>query len=273
MIDEDTITRWAKVAPWAQRSMVEQDLIISRALVALFSDETIRAQLAFRGGTSLAKLHFERPPRYSEDIDLVQVEPGAIGPLMDAIHGALDPWLGQPKWKQTHGRVTLNYRFTPTDAPGSRKLKIEINTREHGSVHPIEHKEHTVETNWFSGVTLVPTYALDELLGTKLRALYQRKKGRDLFDLDFALRSGKANATRIVGCFLHYMRAEDATITRALFEQNLHKKRTDKLFTADIRGLLASPKDWDLEAGLERVGRELIEILPGDPWAGNPSAS
>ncbi|MBM4319451.1 MAG: nucleotidyl transferase AbiEii/AbiGii toxin family protein, partial [Deltaproteobacteria bacterium] len=38
-----------------------------------------------------------------------------------------------------------------------------------------------VENPWFSGAADVATYALDELLSTKLRALYQRKKGRDLF--------------------------------------------------------------------------------------------
>jgi hypothetical protein len=41
--------------------LLEQDLVISRALVALFSHETIAAGLAFRGGTALYKLHL-RPP-------------------------------------------------------------------------------------------------------------------------------------------------------------------------------------------------------------------
>lgn len=111
-------------------------------------------------------------------------------------------------------------------------------------------------------------YVLDELLGTKLRALYQRKKGRDLFDLDFALRAGTADPARIVECFNHYMRAEGATVTRALFEQNLEKKRKDKLFTADIGALLSSPKDWNFDSALERVSRDLIAHLPGEPWAG-----
>ena len=39
-----------------------------------------------------------------------------------------------------------------------------------------------MENSWFSGRCELTTYALEELLGTKLRALYQRAKGRDLFD-------------------------------------------------------------------------------------------
>ena len=53
-----------------------------RALVAIFSDEFLASQLAFRGGTALHKLYLSPQPRYSEDIDLVQVTPGPIKPIM-----------------------------------------------------------------------------------------------------------------------------------------------------------------------------------------------
>ena len=69
MIPQDYITAWNRRAPWASQRQVEQDLIISRALVALFSDPVLRGQLRFRGGTALNKLHFPAPLRYSEDID------------------------------------------------------------------------------------------------------------------------------------------------------------------------------------------------------------
>lgn len=62
--------------------MVEQDLIISRALVAIFSDDFLASQLAFRGGTALHKLYLSPQPRYSEDIDLVQITAGPIKPIM-----------------------------------------------------------------------------------------------------------------------------------------------------------------------------------------------
>jgi predicted nucleotidyltransferase component of viral defense system len=54
-------------------------------------------------------------------------------------------------------------------------------------------KKHkfSVENQWFSGDCEITTYYLEELLGTKLRALYQRRKGRDLFDLWKALTTQK----------------------------------------------------------------------------------
>ena len=73
---------WNEHAPWIEPAMVEQDLIICRALVDIFSDEFLREQLAFRGGTALHKLYMHPQPRYSEDIDLVQINPGPIKPIL-----------------------------------------------------------------------------------------------------------------------------------------------------------------------------------------------
>jgi predicted nucleotidyltransferase component of viral defense system len=181
LIDRAYITEWQQTAPWPQRYQVEQDLVICRALVEIFNHPLLADKLAFRGGTALFKLHLP-PARYSEDIDLVQVQAGPIGPVMDALQGKLNPWLGVPKRKQSEGRVTLTYRMESEEGL-PLKLKVEINSREHFSVLGFERRQFSVGSRWFSGNATILTYQLDELLGTKVRALYQRKKGRDLFDL------------------------------------------------------------------------------------------
>ena len=56
MIPKDFITEWREHAPWADDRQVEQDLVMSRARVEIFSDDFLSAQLAFRGGTALYKL-------------------------------------------------------------------------------------------------------------------------------------------------------------------------------------------------------------------------
>ena len=71
MIPRRFIEEWKENAPWTNDSQVEQDLIISRALVHIFSDSYLRKDLAFRGGTAIHKLILPKPVRYSEDIDLV----------------------------------------------------------------------------------------------------------------------------------------------------------------------------------------------------------
>ena len=51
MIPEYCVTEWRQQVPWAQDHQVEQDLIISRALVCLYTNEKIKESLVFRGGT------------------------------------------------------------------------------------------------------------------------------------------------------------------------------------------------------------------------------
>lgn len=269
MIPKDFITEWRHHAPWVSDRQVEQDLVISRALVELFARPAITNSLAFRGGTALYKLHFRPAARYSEDIDLVQTKPGGIGAVLDAIHDALDGWLGKSQWKQSEGRVTLSYRFDSEDTPPVRlKLKVEINSREHFNVYGVKDHPFEVSSRWFSGAASVRTYELDELLGTKLRALYQRKKGRDLFDLGLALQRGGVSPDRIIEAFAKYMREDGARVTRAMFEQNLAAKKSDRVFTADMTPLLASGQTWSFDAAYESVWRELVGRLPGDPWQG-----
>ena len=109
--------------------------MLSRAVIELFGDDGLANTLALRGGTALYKLFLERPYRYSEDIDLVQIETGPIGSAIDAIRGTLDPWLGRPRRSSGPGTVTLTYRFESEIAPvRPMRLKIEINTREHFSL-------------------------------------------------------------------------------------------------------------------------------------------
>lgn len=269
MIPRDYITEWRAEAPWVQDVQVEQDLVISRALVEIFSDPVLSEALAFRGGTALYKLYLTPAARYSEDIDLVQMTAKPAGPVMDALHAVLDPWLGKPRWKQTEGRVTMVYRFPSEDTPPlTMRLKVEINTREHFAVHGFQRVPFSVTSRWFEGACTIPTYELDELLGTKLRALYQRKKGRDLFDLALALEQDGVDPERVVQTFAAYMENEGHSVSRAQFEENMHIKRADAQFTADIGPLLANGHAWDFEAAATRVQAGLIERLPGDLWRG-----
>ena len=93
------IVAWGNVAPWAEQRQVEQDLVISRALVELFNDDFLKEELLFRGGTALNKLHFPKPFRYSEDIDLVRITKGPIRTILRHVREALEPWLGEASFR------------------------------------------------------------------------------------------------------------------------------------------------------------------------------
>jgi predicted nucleotidyltransferase component of viral defense system len=266
------ITAWRTRAPSPSNEQVEQDLVLSRALVAIFQHPIAAEGAMFRGGTALHKLFLGSPGRYSEDIDLVQRSPGPIGELVDEIREALDPWLGNPRWKQGAGRFTLGYRFDTTFEPvATMRLKVEINTREHFSVLGIGRRAFAVENPWFQGWADIPTYELEEILGTKMRALYQRKKGRDLFDLWLALGSKHVDLDRVVDCFRRYMESDGAPVSRAQFEANLSRKLGDRSFLEDTRFLIPTDVGFDPRAAARLVQAALIARLPGEPWKGDGS--
>ena len=263
MIPLDYITAWRVNAPWPQLSQIEQDLIICRALVDLYNHPVIAKNLAFRGGTALFKLHL-LPARYSEDIDLVQMQAGPIGPIMDAVQEKINPWLGVPKRKQSEGRVTLIWRVESEEGLPLR-LKVEINSREHFTVLGYQQFEFRMASRWYTGSALISSYRIDELLGTKLRALYQRKKGRDLFDLWQTAKTLTVNPETVVSCFLQYMEYEEHQISRAEFEMNLFEKLDDSRFLDDISPLLTG-SSWDSRAAARYVLDSLAPLMPGDAW-------
>ena len=274
MIPRDYVTAWRATAPWVEDAQVEQDLVISRALVEMFSHPLLAGLLPSAAGTALYKLYLTPAARYSEDIDLVQVEAGSAGAVMDAIQATLNPWLGKPGWKQTQGRVTFRYGFESGGTPSMRmRLKVEINTREHVAVLGYTKRSFSVRSRWFERTAGIRTFELDELLATKLRALYQRKKGRDLLGLMVALGDGRSDPQRIVQTFRSYMESENRPLTRAMFEQNLDEKLRDPGFGSDMSGLLATGREWDAIVAARVVTEMLLPRLPGQAWQGRKLAA
>ena len=262
MIPQDAINQWRKTAPWPQNIQVEQDLILSRALVEIFQDEGVSKSLVLRGGTALHKLFVDKPMRYSEDIDLVQNTQGPIGPILDGLRDRLDPFLGKPRRERNPGTITLLYRMESEISPVvPLKLKVEINSREHFDVFGIIEKRFEVKSSWFNGEAKVKTYTTEELLGTKLRALYQRRKGRDLFDLWVALGMKSVQPAKIVETFRRYMKEGKTAVTKKEFKKNLEEKMGMDAFHNDLRPLLVDSVKYDANKAAEVVTEKLLNIL------------
>jgi predicted nucleotidyltransferase component of viral defense system len=159
--------------PWQTNEQVEQDLVICRALVHIFSDSWLSKSLAFRGGTALHKLYINPQPRYSEDIDLVQVRAEPIKETVQRLQTALS-FLTESLVKPKRDGNQIIFRFDSEFPPSIRlRLKVETNTREHFTVLGLQGVPFQVNSSWFDGYCNITTYKLEELLGTKLRALYQ----------------------------------------------------------------------------------------------------
>lgn len=261
MIPLASITEWTNTVPWTDMKQVEQDLIICRALVAIYSDEFLSSRLAFRGGTALHKLYLSPQPRYSEDIDMVQIVSEPIKPTIDRLREVLS-FLGVPTVKQKRNNNTLVFKINSTDIPVTTlRLKVEINCREHFSILGFEKVDFSMTNSWFTGNCQIITYKLDELIGTKVRALYERRKGRDLFDLYKALQNENLNIDNVLNCFKEYMTREDKKPIHALYVSNMEEKMVNDEFLGDTISLLRPDEKYNPNEAYEIVKSQIIDKL------------
>ena len=263
MIPQAYITEWSNTVLWQTNEQIEQDLIICRALVALFSDEFLSENLAFRGGTALHKLYLKPAPRYSEDIDLVQIKEGPIKPILQRIGEVITFFEEDRVVKPKANNNTLLYRFNSEYSPDVRlRLKIEINCREHFNLLGWNSFPFSMKSEWFTGKCDITTYHLDELLGTKLRALYQRKKGRDLFDLYYAGQHADLDYDRIIHCYNEYMRfMVGKPPTQKEFLLNMEQKKKSAQFSGDMKGLLNPTMKYNQEKAFEWLENNIIRLM------------
>ncbi len=258
MIPRAVITAWGRTLPWPTVEQIEQDLLLSRLIVEIANDDYLGDELVFRGGTCLHKLHAPEPLRYSEDLDYVRSTGGGIGDLTRAVTH-IGKRLGmEVRTRLTeHPKIVLRAPFET--GAGAMRIKIEVNTFERSPARPLTRIPFHVESPWFIGGAEVLTFALDEVVATKIRALFQRSKGRDLFDLWLALSRLGVPARSIVEAFGPY-RPDGYTNRRA--ELNLREKVQRPAFREDIRPLVAAwPEGYDIDAAAEMVIADLFALI------------
>jgi predicted nucleotidyltransferase component of viral defense system len=244
-------------------------------MVEIANDRLLGRELAMRGGTCLHKLHLPQPLRYSDDLDYVRCTEGGIGRYLDALRA-----IGTAVGLEEHGRqfseqmVHMVFDTASTDGQRRIRIRIETNTRETKPCFERVTRPYRVDSRWWSGEAEINTFTVDELMGTKLRALYQRSKGRDLFDLWRVLAETDAENGRIVDALHHYM--GDGVFSFGELAENLAAKLNDPGFRDDLAQLVTEPpSDYELAAAadlvMERLGSRLanapgLEDIEGGRW-------
>lgn len=257
MITGPDIAHWRGVVPWPTNPQVAQDLVLSRLIIEIANDPLLGDELVFRGGTCFHKLWLDRPWRYSEDLDYVRRSEGGVGPILDALREIAER-LGFDR-VQTDVRQHPKARLDVTLFDGTRlRIKIEMNTFERSPARETVTRRAAMESPWFTGEADVSTFVVEELTATKIRALYQRRKGRDLFDLWLAVEHAEVDPAEIAACFAPY-RPESWTPAKAI--ENLELKLEDGPFREDLTPLVAQwPAGYSIDAAAD-VARRVIETI------------
>jgi predicted nucleotidyltransferase component of viral defense system len=240
MIPNNVIQDWRQIADWPLDEQVEQDLIISAALVEIFNSPALKGEIAFRGGTALNKLIFPKGLRYSEDIDLNRLSNGPVKPVFRGIREAMKNILPKEKviTETTLNSIKLFYSY-PSIGGGTRNLKIEVNVRETLPQENLKEHDFSVNSEFYSGSTKIVAFNTEEMIGTKIRALYQRKKGRDLFDL-YKLNELGVDWDKIIASY----KLLNIGTSQKEFQDNMKEKEVDATFLNDMGPLLPSNVEY-----------------------------
>jgi predicted nucleotidyltransferase component of viral defense system len=257
VLPADVITAWAVDHPWPTADQVEQDLLLSQAICEIANDSYLGEELTFRGGTCLHKLHVDQPYRYSEDLDYARNTAGGIAQLTQSLT-VIGERLGYAVRSRVGEHPKVYWRTTAGSGTPIR-IKIEVNTHERSPALPHIKLPYGVDTAWWSGRAEVRTFQIAELVATKIRALYQRAKGRDVFDLWLALTQLGVDPRAIAAAFEPYR--PDGWTPR-LAEQNLNRKVNESAYNNDLAQLVSTaPSGFVLANAAQTILEKLIRTI------------
>ncbi|HMH47154.1 MAG TPA: nucleotidyl transferase AbiEii/AbiGii toxin family protein [Solirubrobacteraceae bacterium] len=179
--------------------VIEKDYVLGWVLAAVAAEPELTDTWIFKGGTCLRKCYYETY-RFSEDLDFTIVDGGPERPdELTEIFGRVASWLRQESGiellldgvsfvhrKNLRGKATTQGRLAyrgPNPQPTLPKLRLDLTSDEvlveppvvRTIVHPYGDDPLPVEG--------IPCYSLAELAAEKTRALAERCRPRDLYDI------------------------------------------------------------------------------------------
>lgn len=252
IITRPKLTVWADKIGATGLPQAEHDYRLVMALKSLSEHSELRQELAFKGGTALNKLYYGESNRLSVDLDFNAV--GAPGIVLkrgaqlrrwvESVLREQDPDY-QLSYKYSERQTAIAARYAPLMGAAPQPIKVEISVIE--SVPILGLVEKTLEGP--EGPVNIRTYTLDELLAGKIRALYDRRKGRDIHDLDRA-RGFQFDDRAVRRLVCYYFFASRKVFNWSLFRQNLEAKAADRRFGEDVRPFLRPTVPFEAHAAV-----------------------
>jgi len=188
-----------RVREWSLRhDVVEKDYVLGWLLWGIGSDPLLAETWVFKGGTCLKKCYIETY-RFSEDLDFTvtpdgPIEPDELLPILTGIlervgdESGIDFTVREPRLRQrprggsVEGRV---YYRGPLGSPSAASIKLDLSREEvlvrpatrRPIAHPFAPEEHLPDP------AEVTCYSFEEVFAEKLRAMGERSRPRDLYDI------------------------------------------------------------------------------------------
>lgn len=243
-------------------NVIEKDYVLGWILAGISNNLKLTSSWVFKGGTCLKKCYFETY-RFSEDLDFTITDPNHINEefLINAFHEISD-WVYEtsgieiPKdtirfeiYENPQGILSVegrvNYRGPMRPGVSLPRIKLDLTKDEILVLDPVKREVHHPYSDRPEGGIIVQCYCYEELFAEKIRALGEREKPRDLYDV--------VNMYRYDG-----LRPDRALVTSTL-EQKCNFK---KIPIPNIESLDNKPERQELEAEWENMLAHQLPLLP-----------
>ena len=248
-----------KIREWGIREdVIEKDYVIGWTLWGIGSNPQLSNSWAFKGGTCLKKCYIETY-RFSEDLDFTVLpsgpsEAGRVIPILkDALERVYeesgidfqgrDPVVRtRPDGRSAEGRI---YYRGPRNAPGVASLRLDLTTEEQVVLPTVLRPIFHPYSDALPGPAKVRCYGFEEAFAEKLRAMGERARPRDLYD--------------IISLFWRRDTLPKPNLIRSVYEEKCESKGVE-VFTSEA--IQASPFRKGLEG---EWGNMLAHQLPALP--------
>ncbi|NLV44046.1 MAG: hypothetical protein GXY07_06060 [Candidatus Hydrogenedentes bacterium] len=213
-----------RVREWSLRDdIVEKDYVLGWLLWGIGTDEILGTKWAFKGGTCLKKCYIETY-RFSEDLDFTilpggPIRPAELGPILRAVlervteasglvFSGREPLLkGHSSGLYTEGRV---YYQGPRGAAKVASVKLDLSASEKVVRPTVQRRIHHSYPDNLPEPATVRCYCFEELFAEKIRAMGERGRPRDLYDIINLFRNTELEA--------------DATVIRTILAEKCRAK-------------------------------------------------
>lgn len=236
------VRTWADQGGIPDLTLAELDYRLVHALQAIYAHPFLRRCLCLKGGTALNKLYLPGQDRLSVDLDF-----NAVGPrdrvlaertqvsqtVIQVLEEQDSGYDLTYRWR--YDQASVFARFMPLTGVAQQRLKVEISFIERFAILGRVERSLSVPSTDLS--LSVPTYHLEELTATKLRALYDRRKGRDIYDL-FRISASDLNHDALRKMVLYYFYRANKVFQYPAFVGNVEAKMADRAFGDDLQGLI-----------------------------------
>jgi predicted nucleotidyltransferase component of viral defense system len=251
------LRNWADEGGIPDLTLAELDYRLVHALRAVYTDPFLHDRLCLKGGTALNKLYLPGTSRLSVDLDF-----NAVGtkeqvlkertPIGEAIAAALEQQDSSYDltYRGRYDQLTVYARFSPLSGTARQRLKLEVSFIERFAI--LGRVEQSLVPLPFDEPLAINTYHLEELTSTKLRALYDRRKGRDIYDL-FRIADHDLNQAAVRKMVLYYFYRANKVFHYPTFVSNVELKIAGRGFRDDVRTLIRHGTELDWETACQQV--------------------